>query len=66
MLFTLLVAALAWGQDQPNSQARTVSIPISIYTQQELKTGQQQELVEVDQLLVRENGIEQTILSIRS
>ena len=66
VLFALLVAPAAWGQDQPNSQARTVSIPISIYTQQELRTGQQQELVEVDQLIVRENGVEQTILSIRS
>ncbi|MGB7208119.1 MAG: hypothetical protein WBD27_05610 [Pyrinomonadaceae bacterium] len=45
---------------------RTVSIPISIFTKQELKEGQATEYVQAGRLIVKEDREEQTILSIRS
>jgi VWFA-related protein len=52
---------------QPSGQkVRTVSIPISIFTKQELKQGQVEEIIQVDRLIVKEKSEEQTILSIRS
>lgn len=45
---------------------RTVSIPISIFTRQELKQDKIQEFVQLDRLIVKEDKDEQTILSIRS
>lgn len=57
----------ASAQPDPDKQkVRTVSIPISIFTKQELAQGQTEELLQVDRLIVKENGQEQTILSIRS
>ena len=47
-------------------KARTVTIPISIFTKQELKDNQTEEIVRADRLIVRENNEEQEILSIRS
>ncbi|MGQ0540887.1 MAG: hypothetical protein ACT4O9_03425 [Blastocatellia bacterium] len=47
-------------------KVRTVSIPISIFTKQELKQGQAEEIVQADRLSVKENREEMTILSIRS
>ncbi|HMQ03484.1 MAG TPA: hypothetical protein PKD26_06180 [Pyrinomonadaceae bacterium] len=59
-----------WGQSsterQKQPRVRTVSIPISIYTKAEMRQGQLAEIVDVNRLIVRENGDEQTILSIRS
>ena len=52
------------GNDK--QRVRTVSIPISIFTKEELKEGQAEELLQVGSLSVKENGEEQTILSIRS
>jgi len=43
-----------------------MSIPISIFTKQELKDDRLQEYVQIDRLIVKENKVEQTILSIRS
>ncbi len=55
------------AQRDPDAQkVRTVSIPIAIYTKEELKQGQMEELLQVDRLWVKENGTEQTVLSIRS
>jgi VWFA-related protein len=55
------------AQKDPDKQrVRTVSIPISIYTKTELEQGQTEEMLSVDRLIVRENNVEQTILSIRS
>lgn len=45
---------------------RTVSIPISIFTKQELRDNRLEEFVQADRLIVKEGGIEQQILSIRS
>lgn len=52
--------------DTGKPKVRTVSIPISIFTKQELKEDKLQELVQLDRLIVRENKEEQTLLSIRS
>ena len=59
----------AVGQPETENQkqkVRTVSIPISIFTKQELKEGQMSEFLQADRLIVREDREEQTILSIRS
>ena len=50
----------------PKGPIRTVSIPISIFTKQELKEDRLQEYLQLDRLIVKENGGEQQILSIRS
>ena len=52
--------------DRDKQKVRTVSIPISIFTKQELRQRQAEEFVQVDRLIVREDKDEQTILSIRS
>lgn len=57
------------AQSEPDKQkqrVRTVSIPISIFTKQELKEGQAAEFVQAERLIVKEDREEQTILSIRS
>ena len=64
-----LFSMLAFGQkdkDNEKQRVRTVSIPISIFTKQELKDDQLAEFVQVDRLIVKEDREEQTILSIRS
>ena len=65
----LLSAAAVFSQ-QPNTadrqNIRTVSIPISIFTKQELKEDRLQEFIQLDRLLVKENDEDQQILSIRS
>ena len=73
IFFALLASLLLCGTlcAQPetprrNQRVRTVSIPISIFTKEELRQGQAEEFVQADRLIVREDGDEQTILSIRS
>lgn len=64
-----LIPVIARAQAPSESQkqkVRTVSIPISIFTKQELREGQMSEFVQADRLIVREDKEEQTILSIRS
>lgn len=51
---------------EPKPAVRPVSIPISIFTKQELKEDKLQEFIQLDRLIVKENRDEQTILSIRS
>jgi VWFA-related protein len=53
-------------QEKQKQRVRTVSIPISIFTKQELKEGQATEYVQAGRLIVKEDREEQTILSIRS
>ena len=53
-------------KDPDRQRVRTVSIPISIYTKEELEQAQAEEMLQIDRLIVRENNEEQTILSIRS
>lgn len=63
----LLLFGVATGQTKPEKQkVRTVSIPISIFSTQEIRQGQAEELLQIDRLVVKEDGTEQTILSIRS
>lgn len=52
--------------DGSNPRVRTVSIPISIYTKEELKQDRLQEYLQIERLLVKENGTDKQILSIRS
>src|SRR5947208_1956114 len=69
-LAAVLCAVSAAIAQTPNErgrqQVRTVSIPISIYTKKELESRQEEEYVQADRLIVREDKEEQTILSIRS
>ncbi len=64
----LLAGAIVAQPDDPkgNQRVRTVSIPISIFTKNELRQGQAEEFVQVERLIVKEDKEEQTILSIRS
>lgn len=66
---SLLIAGAVLAQKevpQENQRVRTVSIPISIFTKEELRQSQTEEFVQADRLIVREDKDEQTILSIRS
>lgn len=70
-LFALTFSNFAFAQrqneiTQPKQKVRTVTIPISIFTKKELRENQADELVEAGNIIVKENGDEQTILSIRS
>lgn len=47
-------------------KVRTVTIPISILSKEELKKRQNEEFIEAGDIFVKEDGDEQTILSIRS
>jgi VWFA-related protein len=73
IFFSLLVslsitgALFAQRADANEKQrVRTVSIPISIFTKEELRQGQAEEFIQADRLIVKEDRDEQTILSIRS
>lgn len=55
-----------FAQDRRSQKVRTVSIPISIYTKEELRQGQAEEFLQVELLTVTENQKDQQILSIRS
>jgi VWFA-related protein len=54
------------GNQSEQQRVRTVSIPISIFTKQELKEKRATEFVQADSISVKEDGEEQVILSIRS
>ena len=43
-----------------------MTVPISIFTKKELREGQAEEYVQADRLMVKEDGDDQEILSIRS
>ena len=53
-------------QPSQAEKVRTVTIPISIFTKQELKEKQTEEFVQAGDLFVKEDNDDQTILSIRS
>lgn len=69
---TLLAAnfCLAQPENENNrkkqQKVRTVTIPISIFSKEELKQQIPQEFIEAGNIIVREDGDQQTILSIRS
>lgn len=65
--FNIVFAQKIKHKDEGESKSvRVMTIPISIYTKEELKENQAQEFVEADNLTVFENDREMTILSIRS
>jgi VWFA-related protein len=70
IVFVIALLSAAAFTQQPNApdrqDIRTVSIPISIFTKQELREDRLQEFIQIDRLLVKENEAEQQILSIRS
>ena len=71
---TVCIAAGTFGQaapearpsPDPKQKVRPVSIPISIYTKQELRENEASEFIQVERLIVKEDREEQEILSIRS
>jgi VWFA-related protein len=61
--------AQAQGQNEivrQTQKVRTVNIPISIFTKKELRENQAEELLQAGTIVVKENGDEQVVLSIRS
>ncbi|HEX8636576.1 MAG TPA: hypothetical protein VF692_00825, partial [Pyrinomonadaceae bacterium] len=66
ILFLFHSSISAQKNPKTGQRARTVTIPISIFTKQELKDNQTEEFVQADRLIVKENNQEQEILSIRS
>lgn len=69
-LAALLTSALAGSlsaQPGPSGDGvRTVTIPISIFSKKGLKEGQAEEFLHAERIVVKEDGDEQQILSIRS
>ena len=66
LLILLASVVLSQPNERDRQNVRTVSIPISIFTKQELKEDRLQEYIQLDRLIVREANEEQQILSIRS
>jgi VWFA-related protein len=69
LALTFSVSTVAQRQSenvQQKQKVRTVTIPISIFTKKELRENQAEELVQAGNIIVKENGEEQVILSIRS
>ena len=64
LMTAAIVAQKPDNPDQP--RVRTVSIPISIFTKDELRQGQTEEFVQAERLIVKEDRDDQTVLSIRS
>lgn len=60
------ISAQKQKDDKDKPKVRPVTIPISIYTKQEIKEGQAEEFVDVDRIILREDKEEQQILSIRN
>lgn len=68
-VFSLIAALSAVGMAQPpdaKPKVHTVTIPISIFSKKELKENFAEEYLQTDRIIVKENGDEQEILSIRS
>ena len=69
LIASLVITGAAFSQNGPEvekQRVRTVSIPISIFTKEELRGGRPEEFIQADRLIVREDKEDQTILSIRS
>lgn len=61
-----VVSAQKLKDEKDKQKVRTVTVPISIYTKQEIKEGQSEEFIQADRIVVKEDKEEQEILSIRS
>ncbi|MEP6947538.1 MAG: hypothetical protein ABJA02_16585 [Acidobacteriota bacterium] len=69
LILTAVFAISAIGQvpsERDKQRVRPVTVPISIYTKQELDSDRADEYVQADRLVVKEDNDEQAILSIRS
>ncbi len=66
LLSVSLLAQPDKKKDKKDDRVRTVTIPISIFTDQELRDNQAEEFIQAGEIQVRENNDEQTVLSIRS
>jgi VWFA-related protein len=70
LLLASVFVSIGFGQkknnNRQNEKVRTVTIPISIFTQKEQRENRAEEFVQAGDLQVRENDEEQVILSIRS
>lgn len=66
-LFLAVSAGPVIAQPRPaDDGVRTVTVPISIFSRKELKDGQAEEFLQAERIVVKEDGDEQQILSIRS
>jgi VWFA-related protein len=66
MLFSPASAQPETNKKKQDGRIRTVTIPVSIYGKQEIKENQTGEYLEAGDITVKEDGDDQTILSIRS
>ncbi|MEO8650595.1 MAG: hypothetical protein ABI539_15640, partial [Acidobacteriota bacterium] len=68
VVFLFVPASFLAQKDNPKDKQniRTVSIPISIFTKEELRQDRVEEYVQAERLIVKEDRDEQEILSIRS
>jgi len=76
LLFISIFSSFSFAQDDKDKnkkqkkdnqpKVRTMTIPISIFTKQELKENQAGEFIEAGEIIVKEDNEQQTILSIRS
>src|SRR5215211_3498737 len=73
LLLVCFFNVFAFSQDKDKKQkkdnqpkVRTMTIPVSIFTKEELKENQAGEFLELGEIVVKEDGDQQTILSIRS
>ncbi len=64
LALTILFGAVVFAQSKP--KVRTVTIPISIKSDKPQKEVQSEEFIEVGDIIVKEDGKEQQILSIKS
>jgi VWFA-related protein len=51
---------------KPETKVRTVTIPITIFSRQELRDNQKEEFIEAGNIILKEDNDEQVILSIKS
>ncbi|MGI8786575.1 MAG: hypothetical protein ACR2HG_02275 [Pyrinomonadaceae bacterium] len=65
-IFAGVGSAQKKSKKNQDDRVRTMTIPISIFTKKELKQDRTEEFVQVGDLQVKEDGDDQTILSIRS
>jgi VWFA-related protein len=72
-LFISVFTSYSFAQEKDKKQkkesqqkVRTMTIPISIFTKQELKENQAEEFLQAGEIIVKEDNEPQTILSIRS
>ncbi len=67
LILLVFFSTISFSQEKDKKQkVRTMTIPVSIFTKEELKENQAGEFIEAGEIIVKEAGDQQTILSIRS